>query len=246
MRIAAFGDLHLTHRPALDKHGADEVALLRFDDHLTRSHDRILLLGDIFQTDYGPYPGSRAEVFGAITERYPRIFRRWRAAPCTMLYGNHDRITQGLMGAVQQVRMVVDGLRMWFIHGHQFDPFIERRGQVPYVVTWMIGGLRRMGWHRLADYLEGPLYQAGQRRFPILHGEARQEMIDGAVDLVAMGHSHTIAWRALGKGLYLNAGDCTTQRMQYLSLDTQTLTAQVRVFTPPNRHAVLLQGILAA
>jgi predicted phosphodiesterase len=246
MRIAAFGDLHLTHRPELDKHGADEAALLRFDDYLRHSHDRIVLMGDILQTDYGHYPGSRAEVLGAVLGRYPRIFRRWRLPNCTMLYGNHDRIAESIMGAVQQVRLAADGLRMWFIHGHQFDPFIAKRGLVPYMVTWVIGGLRRMGWYRLADYLEGPFYQTGQVRFPHLSREARREMIGGGLDLVAMGHSHTIACRSMGKGFYLNAGHCTTRQMRYLSIDTHSRLAQVCVFTPPDNHEILLRRALAA
>jgi predicted phosphodiesterase len=246
MRIATFGDLHLTHRPLLDKHGGDETALLRFDDHLSRNHDRIILMGDIYQTDYGPSPGSCAEVLGAILDRYKGVFQRWCGATYTMLFGNHDRVAQTIMGASNQIHMLQDGLRMWFIHGHQFDPFIDRHSRMPYVITWIIGGLRRIGWHRMADYLEGPFYRLGQKHFPHLDPKTRQALATGRIDLVAMGHSHKMACRSIGKGVYLNAGACSTDRMHYLSIDTLTRIAQVRMFEPPNHHAVVMHAALAA
>lgn len=48
MRIATFGDLHLGHTPVLDKFLGEEDRLLRLDDHLSRTHDRIILMGDIY------------------------------------------------------------------------------------------------------------------------------------------------------------------------------------------------------
>ncbi len=128
MRIATFGDLHLGHTPVLDKFLGEEDRLLRLDDHLSRTHDRIILMGDIYQTDYGSYPGSRSDVLEAILKRYSRIFRRWSTAPHHSLFGNHDLITQKLLGNLKQIRLLKDNWSIWLTHGHQFDPFIGEQG----------------------------------------------------------------------------------------------------------------------
>ena len=246
MRIATFGDLHLTHTPVLDKFRAGEEALLKFDDHLCRRHDQIILMGDIYQTDYGIYPGSRPDVLDAILSRYSRLARRWRASSHQTIFGNHDVITQAVLGAANQIRLIKDGLRLWFIHGHQFDPFIGEGARMPFLVTWMIGGLRRMGLERLADYLEGPLYMLGQKIFPNLDLAAWKALVRGNHDIIVMGHYHQMACRSIGKGVYLNSGECASNTMRYLSIDTQTREVEVRGFSPSSHHKVFYRQLLTA
>jgi UDP-2,3-diacylglucosamine pyrophosphatase LpxH len=234
MRIASFGDLHLGHISALDKfQGGEEEELLRFDDHLSRTHQRIVLMGDMYQTDYGTLPGSRPEVLEMIFRRYPRIVRRWQDTPYTSLFGNHDQIAQKRLGALKQIRLHKDGWRIWFIHGHQFDPFIGEKAGLPYYVTWMIGGLRRKGMKRLADFLEGPVYDFGQRLFKRLEGAARRAISLGQHQIVVMGHSHRLAGRSFGRGIYVNSGAPRSGVLPYTSIDTERRTVEIRVFTSP-------------
>ncbi|MEW6184560.1 MAG: metallophosphoesterase family protein [Thermodesulfobacteriota bacterium] len=236
MRIASFGDLHLGHTPILDKFEGKEELLLRFDDHLSRTHDRIILMGDIYQTDYGPYPGSRPEVLETILKRYARIVRRWKSPPYESVFGNHDQITQRLMGALKQIRIKKDGWRIWFIHGHQFDPFIGEKGRLPYYVTWMVGGMRRRGLRKLADFFEGPFYDFGQRLFERLDKAARNALLQGKNNIIVMGHSHQRTCRPFGKGLYVNAGAARPECMTYVSIDTEKKKVEVRGFKPPNER----------
>ena len=238
MLIATYGDLHLSHEPALDKFKGREANLLRFDEHLNRSHEKIVLMGDVFQTDYGLYPGSRPEVLEKILARYPRIIRRWREGPYRIVFGNHDRITQRLLGTLKQIQIKKDGWRLWFIHGHQFDPFIREK-KFPYLVTWMIGGLRRGGLRRLADFLEGPFYDFGQRLFRSLDLAARRELLGGKNDVIIMGHSHQLTCHPFGKGLYVNSGDCFSKFLKYASIDTLARTVEIRAFIPPRSYEVL-------
>ena len=168
MHIATFGDIHLGPTAVLDKFLGKEERLLRLDDHLSRTHDRVILMGDIYQTDYGSYPGSRTDVLEAILKRYSRIVGRWRSSHYHSLLGNHDLITQKLRGSVKQIRLIKDNWRIRLTHGHEFDPFIGDKGRLPFVVTWMIGRLRRLGFSRRADFLKGPLYDWGQRCFEAL------------------------------------------------------------------------------
>jgi predicted phosphodiesterase len=241
MRIATFGDLHLGHTPVLDKFHGKEEALLRFDDHLSRTHDRIISMGDIYQTDYGMYPGSRSDVLEAILKRYSRIFGRWGSSHYDSVFGNHDLITQKILGTSKQISIKKDGCRIWLIHGHQFDPFIRKKGQLPFFVTWLIGGMRRKGLRRLADFLEGPLYDFGQRVFQRLDLAARKALIKGENNIIVMGHSHQMTCRPLGKGIYVNSGVCSCDSMRYVSIDTATRVVEVRVFKPSEEHFTLLR-----
>jgi predicted phosphodiesterase len=241
MRIATFGDLHLGHTRTLDKFRGKEEALLRFDDHLSKTHDRIILMGDIYQTDYGTVPGSRTEVLEAILKRYAQVVQRWKALHYRFVYGNHDVITQSLLGTLKQIRLKKDDWRIWFIHGHQFDPFIGEKGHLPFFVTWMIGGMRRIGFSRLADFLEGPLYDFGQRLFQRLERAAWTALIHGKNDIMVMGHSHQTACLQLGKGVYLNSGACCYDSMRYASIDTISRVVEIRIFEPPNQSRLFLR-----
>ncbi len=211
MRIATFGDLHLGHTPVLDKFLGEEDRLLRLDDHLSRTHDRIILMGDIYQTDYGSYPGSRSDVLEAILKRYSRIARRWQANHYHSIFGNHDLITQKFLGTLKQIRLKKDNWRIWLTHGHQFDPFIGDEGRLPFFVTWMIGGLRRLGFSRLADFLEGPFYDWGQRFFRALELAAIKALLHGKNNVIVMGHSHQTACLPMGQGVYVNSGACAAR-----------------------------------
>jgi predicted phosphodiesterase len=198
-------------------------------------------MGDIFQTDYGPYPGSRSDVLEAILKRYSRIVQRWGSSRYDSIFGNHDQITQKLMGTLKQIRLKKDGWRIWLIHGHQFDPFIGEKGRLPYLITWIIGGMRRKGLSRLADFLEGPFYDFGQRIFERLDMAARQALIHGKSNIIVMGHSHQMTCRPFGKGIYVNSGACSSEYMRYVSIDTAMRVVEVRAFKPPDECLLLLR-----
>jgi UDP-2,3-diacylglucosamine pyrophosphatase LpxH len=241
MRIATFGDLHLGHTAVLDKFLGEEEQLLRLDDHLSRTHDRVILMGDIYQTDYGSYPGSRTDVLEAILERYSRIVSRWRSSHYDSLFGNHDLITQKFLGNVKQIRLTIDNWRIWLTHGHQFDPFIGDEGRLPPFVTWMIGQLRRLGFSRRADFLEGPFYDWSQRLFQALESAAIKALNYGKNDVIVMGHSHQVACLPISQGVYVNSGACVPDSLRYVSIDTALRVVEVRRFTPPSGTQLLLR-----
>ena len=105
-------------------------------------------------------------------------------------------------------------------HGHQFDPFIGDEGRLPFFVTWMIGGLRRLGFSRLADFLEGPFYDWGQRFFKALEMAAIKALHHGKNNVIVMGHSHQMACLPIGRGVYVNSGACVPDSLRYVSIDT--------------------------
>ncbi|MFZ2448812.1 MAG: metallophosphoesterase family protein [Syntrophobacteraceae bacterium] len=242
MRIAAFGDLHLAPTLLSDRFRNVEDHLLRFDDHLTRSHDKIVLMGDIYQTDYGRRPGSKTEMLEKAIERYPRITRRWNSPSCAMIFGNHDLVTERHMNAVKQVCLTDKGFRIWLIHGHQFDPLI-REGPVPFFFTWMMGKVRLLNFRRVADFLEGHFYMTCQRLARSLGSPrfaARNALMMGKYDTVVMGHTHQPACASFGKGIYANSGACSPDHLEYVSIDTITRAVELRVFQRSNESRALL------
>jgi predicted phosphodiesterase len=198
-------------------------------------------MGDIYQTDYGSYPGSRSDVLEAILKRYSRIVRRWQGNHYSSIFGNHDLITQKFLGTFNQIRLKMDNWRIWLTHGHQFDPFIGDHGRLPFFVTWMIGGLRRLGFSRLADFLEGPFYDWGQRFFKALELAAIKALHLGKNDVIVMGHSHQMACIPIGQGVYVNSGACAPDSLRYVSIDTATRMVEVRAFKPPNETQCFLR-----
>lgn len=232
-RIAAFGDTHLAHLARLDKFRGDEDRLLGWADHLEAMHDRIVLLGDLYQTDYGGRPGSRSEVLARAIERWPRISARWREPPYVALFGNHDRVLAQAWGAREEVLLEEGGTRLWFVHGHQFDPLVRDGGHAPWV-TWSIGGMRRLGLRLAGDFLEESL-------FAFLQGVARPlgapdrtgvaALRDGRADVVVMAHTHRTRWRAGGHGVYANPGGCLDGTLRYASIDVTGRVVEIRRLT---------------
>ena len=242
MRIATFGDLHLCPSLSSDRFGNDEEQLLRFDDHLRELHDRIVLMGDVFQTDYGSRPGSRGDMLEATMQRYRRISGRWNSPACTMIYGNHDVVTARRMRAVEEIALDSNGMRIWLTHGHQFDPLISE-GPAPFMVSWIVGQFRRMGQKGLADLLEGRFFMVCQRLVRSLgspRSAARNALMQNERDVVIMGHTHQAECVRFGNGVYANSGACLPNHLGYVSIDTLTREVQLRQFQGSKRSRRIL------
>lgn len=245
MRIATFGDLHLGPNIFSDRFQNDEEHLLRFDDHLRGSHDRIVLVGDIFQTDYGSRPGSRPEVLEAAMERYPRISNRWNSASCALIYGNHDAVIQERMRAAKEIFLNDNGSRIWLTHGHHFDPLISE-GPIPFAFSWMMGQFRRMGRRSLADFLEGQFFTTCQQMARSLGSPmcaAQNALLLGQYDIVIMGHTHQPDCVRFGNGVYANSGACLPNQLGYISIDTLTKRVELREFQGNNRFRVVRSAL---
>ena len=66
MKIAVISDLHLGRGDAADLFGHDDAEFLRFLDFLEGNFERIVLLGDIFETLTCPRPlAQRRELVAA-------------------------------------------------------------------------------------------------------------------------------------------------------------------------------------
>lgn len=128
------------------------------------------------------------------------------------------------------------------IHGHQFDPLIWN-GPVPFFFSWIVVKLRRLGFRRVADFLENRFYMACQRFARILGPPgvaARKALVTGKYDVVIMGHTHQPACIRFGNGIYANSGAVSPDHLGYASIDTHTGKVELREYVGYAKYRKLL------
>lgn len=236
MRIAALSDFHIGSMEGADPFGHSERAFLAFLDRLEADHDRLVLLGDIYQTDHGLLPGTESAriLLHTAQKRYPRLAERMAGPHYHYVGGNHDRFTWNDVNAVESLRLEDNGLAALFIHGHQFDPLLNGPiRHLSHLSTWVAGRLRRFRLLGAVESLErtdvfvkdalfrgrlGPYRRAAQR-LAEQHG----------VRVVVMGHTHVPVRVPLHGGVLVNVGSCSHGKKTHVSIDTAT--GEIRLHT---------------
>lgn len=233
MRIAALSDLHIGARPSQDCFGHQEDAFLGFLDQLEATHDRIVLVGDVFQTQHGWGVGRRAAVgeLALARARVPELCARLAREPYAYVFGNHDCVSGALYGALAHLRLSGDGFSALFVHGHQYDPLLRHIYPVTRVTTWVSGRLRWAQLHQLADRLEAEDIRIKHERFRGPRGPyaraAGALLREHRADVVVMGHTHVADRLELPDGLMVNAGSCSRGRRIYVSIDTRARSVEL-------------------
>ncbi len=103
MEIAVISDLHLGRGDRIDPFQGRDAELIRFLNHLERSFERVILLGDIFETLTGTGWGNPREEFMACRSAHPEVARRFLSVPHTYVHGNHDWVAGLLIGAPSEL-----------------------------------------------------------------------------------------------------------------------------------------------
>lgn len=238
MRIAAISDLHIGAYARSDSFGHAQDAFLRLLDGLEASHDRIVLLGDIYQTDHGWVPGLGAarRLLDHARERVSALSRRWSESQYLWVHGNHDPVTAAELGAQTEIILGEPGARALFTHGDVFDPTIRSIPRLSQIGTWFAGRTRALGLISFAEYLEDQdvnikadqhLAAAG----PYATG-ASSLMARHEVNVVVMGHTHVPQRQELTGGVLANTGTCSRGRFMGVSVDTSTGEVQHFGATP--------------
>jgi UDP-2,3-diacylglucosamine pyrophosphatase LpxH len=231
MQIAVISDLHLGSKDALDRFSrraeaeANLMGLLR---HLERHVDRIVLLGDIFETLRGRWVGARThlEQLQGVLRAYPEIARRAFEHPrYQLLHGNHDAILARAHRVPDVHRIDADGMRLLFFHGHQLD--LVARGEAPIsrLVVWLGGWLERIGLRVTA--WSDPMHDGGKRTPGMFERAAVALAESSSADVVVTGHTHESARLEIGSTLYMNSGACVAGRRELLLLDTSARRFEV-------------------
>ncbi len=226
MRIAVISDLHLGPGDASDSFGHQDAAFERFLHQLESDFERIVLLGDVWETLtsrrlYDPVEGLRRA-----REAHPSIARRLTKPQYVYVHGNHDLIAASVDRAPSEWVLEADGLRLLFTHGHHHDWLIRRARWLSEWLVWMGAWARRLGCeavYRAGYWFDRCLSQP--RDGSILdsfQSWALRLANDRAADVVVTGHTHVASSVSHQSRLYLNSGSCSEGHFSYLAVDTRS------------------------
>jgi len=225
MKLAVISDLHLGRGGSADGFGHDDGDFLRFLDFLEENFERIVLLGDIWETLTGVLPGDPVSELRLAQGVHHAIAARFRRAKYISVHGNHDWVLGRVDGVPEEVTLEADGVRMLFTHGHQSDVLVTEGTTVSEYGVWLGGWARRLHL--------GPIYQLGSHIDTLMGGVSensercafqrawmsRAERRE--VDVMVTGHTHLATRAEHGARLYLNSGSCSEGNLSFLAMDTR-------------------------
>ncbi|HTQ02825.1 MAG TPA: metallophosphoesterase family protein [Polyangiaceae bacterium] len=224
MQLAVISDLHLGRRGLTDGFGHDDAEFLGFLTFLEDNFERVVLLGDIWETLTGALPGDQAGELKAAQEAHPELAARFKRPKYLHVHGNHDLVSRHF-GVPEEITLRADGVRLLFTHGHQGDPLVAERQGASEFGVWLGGWLRRLhlgAVYRLANELDtmrgGFSLDATRCSFQrAWMGRAANR----DVDVMVTGHTHLATRAEHGNRLYLNSGSCSEGQLSYLAIDTR-------------------------
>ena len=225
MKIAVISDLHLGRGDAADRFGHDDTAFLRFLTMLEDNFERIVLLGDIYETLTSPRPLAQIDELQASRDAHREITERFSGDRYRYIHGNHDLVAAHVDGTPSALELSIDGTKILFTHGHHHDWMIRHLRWLSETGVWAGGWLLRMGissvirfFDRLDNVLAGVSrdpHACSFQRWAIAQAEARD------ADIVVTGHTHVGIRAEHGDRLFLNSGSCAQGKFSFLSLDTR-------------------------
>lgn len=231
MQIAVLSDLHLGKKDDLDQfhrnQGAEEQ-LYQLLNYLEKSVDKIVLLGDIFETLRGKTVTKKGKVkeLLAALESYPEITNKIQNDDRYIyVHGNHDLIAKDVMNAPKEWKVEVDGVRMVFFHGHHLDPFTHPFAWTRWlseVGVWAGGMLERTGMDITRKWNIRSKFKALNDQWPISKFELAATKVAKFMntDIVVTGHSHHPMKFEKDDVLFMNSGARVCGRQDMLILDT--------------------------
>jgi predicted phosphodiesterase len=230
MQIAVISDLHLGSGGATDEFGHDDAEFLKFLDFLEGSFEKVILLGDIWETLTAPTPARQWAELRAAQANHREISERFLRSKYQYVHGNHDLVAAAQLGVPSEHTIVADGVRLLFTHGHQGDGLCSTARPVSELAVWLGAWIRRLGldwvYRHLAKIERLRTTNQGDcrvRRWALDQAEQR------SVDVVVTGHTHVPVRDEVGSSLFLNSGTCALGGTSFLSLDTKRGDYRVNV-----------------
>jgi UDP-2,3-diacylglucosamine pyrophosphatase LpxH len=232
MEIAVISDLHLGPGGAVDGFGHEDSEFERFLAFLEANFERVVLLGDIWETLTGSLPGDPAAELLAARLAHPDIARRLSRPRYTYIHGNHDLVAGAALGVPDEVAIEADGVRLLFTHGHQGDALVTRRRWLSELGVWIGGWIRRLGLAPLYRLLNSADCWRTGSSLDSTRCAFQREWVGQAtrrdVDVVVTGHTHIAARAEHGSRLYLNSGSCSDGNLSFLAIDTKRASYTVQ------------------
>jgi len=224
MQIAVISDLHLGTRDRSDVFRHDDDRFLGFLDFLESNFERIVLLGDVWETLTPAWPCDPKEALRRCREAHPEIARRFERPRYTYVHGNHDLVAGAVEGVPEELTIDDRGTRILFTHGHHHDALFRQARWLSELGVWLGAWILRLGLESVyrvlnaADALRaGVTADAGRctfQRWAVSLASTRQ------ADVVVTGHTHVPVRSEHPNALFLNSGSCAEGRFSFLSLDT--------------------------
>jgi predicted phosphodiesterase len=224
MELAVISDLHLGRGDPGDRFRHDDGAFLRFLDHLERNFERIVLLGDVWETLGSRRLGDYVAELGRAQAAHPEIARRFRHPRYAYVHGNHDLVARRVWKAPGELTIQADGVRLFLTHGHDHDWIIHRLNWLAELGSWVGAALLRWGQEALFHVLDR--WYSGRpdrdpsrcsfRRWALALAETQ------SADVIVTAHTHAPACELHGPRLFMNSGTCAYGRYSFLGLDTRT------------------------
>jgi predicted phosphodiesterase len=225
MHIAVISDLHLGVGDRSDLFGHDDADFVRFLDFLERNFERIVLLGDVWETLAGFHPSRPRATLDEARRAHPEIARRFGRLCYSYVHGNHDVIAGACDGVPEKLELEADGVRLLFTHGHQNDTLWRNAACISEIGVWLGGWLRRVRLEAVyrvfekLDYLRDGASVEPERcdfqRWAVGVAEAER------ADVIVTGHTHVATRAEHGDRLFLNSGSCSEGGYSFLAIDTQ-------------------------
>lgn len=225
MEIAVLSDLHLGPGGRADGFGHDDAHFLKVLDRLEAGFERIVLLGDIWETLTGHLPFAPEGELRRAREAHPEIAARFRRPRYTYVHGNHDLVARVVDGAPEEVEVRAGGVRLLFTHGHQSDVLAHEGRVLGELGVWLGGLIRRLGLARAYELFRAMDASRSSdhasptgcpvQRWALARAAARE------VDVVVTGHTHVAMRTEHGARLFLNSGSCSEGNLSFLRIDTR-------------------------
>lgn len=225
MNIAVISDLHLGPDDATDSFGHDAAEFMRFLVFLESNFERIVLLGDIWETLTARCPWQARRALAQARQRHPELARRFSRSCYEYVHGNHDLIAASVDGAPERLSIDADGKRLLFMHGHAHDRLIQIARHVVELGVCLGGWLRRAGFHGLYRRLDELDHKRSRVSSDAQDCSFQAWAMDvgahAGADIVVTGHTHLPVATEHGGRLFMNSGSCSRGRYTFLALDTR-------------------------
>jgi predicted phosphodiesterase len=230
VRIAVISDLHLGSGGPADLFGHDDAEFLGFLRFLESNFERVVLLGDIWESLTSPRWQDAARELDRARAAHDEIARRFERPIYRYVHGNHD-IVAAARDVPEDIVLGADGVRILFTHGHQQDFVVRNVLWMSELGVWLGGWLRRFGLasiYSLARQLDDHKYKkAHDPASSPFQDWAIRAATDRAADVVVTGHTHVAARAEHGSRLFMNSGSCADGNISFLELDTKRGTFAV-------------------
>ena len=225
MNIAVISDLHLGPGDVSDSFGHRDEDFLKFLRRLESDFERIILLGDVWETLTSLWPFDPEAGLRRARMAHPDLASRFDRSKYLYIHGNHDIVAGSVERAPEEILIESDGVRLLFTHGHRHDWLIRQARWLSEWCVWLGAWIRRVGLsalYQLGNFLDLAMSQPSAlpsrdsfQNWAFSLAEHRN------ADVVITGHTHHALRSASGPRLFLNSGSCSEGRFSYLTIDTK-------------------------